>query len=71
LIDYRKQAKLFSICFGEGITNDAVSIILFNAVFKYTAPTEHFTANTAIKISIEFTKLTVSSIFIALIFSFT
>ena len=70
LIDYRKQAKLFSICFGEGITNDAVSIILFNAVFKYTAPSEHFTANTAIKISIEFTKLTVSSVFIAMIWSF-
>ena len=70
LIDYRKQAKLFSICFGEGITNDAVSIILFNAVFKYTDPKEHFSAETALKISIEFTKLTVSSILIALVFSF-
>ena len=29
--------KLFSIVFGEGITNDAVSIILFNTVVQYTA----------------------------------
>jgi sodium/hydrogen exchanger-like protein 6/7/sodium/hydrogen exchanger 8 len=37
LISFDKQPKLFSIVFGEGIINDAVSIILFNTVMKYTA----------------------------------
>ena len=37
LISYDKQPRLFSIVFGEGIINDAVSIILFNTVMKYTA----------------------------------
>ena len=32
LISYDEQPKLFSIVFGEGIINDAVSIILFNTV---------------------------------------
>jgi len=36
LINYDEQPKLFSIVFGEGIINDAVSIILFNTVTKYT-----------------------------------
>ena len=34
IIDSKKQPKLASILFGEGVTNDAVSIILFNAVLK-------------------------------------
>ena len=71
LIDYRKQAKLFSICFGEGITNDAVSIILFNAVFKYTEPSEHFSANTLLKISYEFVNLTFYSVLVGIMASFT
>jgi len=37
LISYDKEPRLFSIVFGEGITNDAVSIILFNTVLKYTS----------------------------------
>lgn len=36
LVSYDKEPRLFSIIFGEGITNDAVSIILFNTVLKYT-----------------------------------
>ena len=32
LISYEQEPDLFSIVFGEGITNDAVSIILFNTV---------------------------------------
>ena len=71
LIDYRKQSKLFSICFGEGITNDAVSIILFNAVFKYTGPSEHFTTNTVFKISLEFINLSFYSVLIGIAASFT
>ena len=34
LINSTEQPKLFSVVFGEGVTNDAVSIILFNAVLK-------------------------------------
>jgi len=32
IVDYTKQPKLFSCCFGEGCVNDIVSIILFNTV---------------------------------------
>ena len=36
LIKPSEQPKLFSLVFGEGIVNDAVSIILFNTVMKFT-----------------------------------
>ena len=36
LINPAEQPKLFSLVFGEGITNDAVSIILFHTVVGYT-----------------------------------
>jgi sodium/hydrogen exchanger-like protein 6/7/sodium/hydrogen exchanger 8 len=36
LINPAEQPKLFSLVFGEGITNDAVSIILFQTVVGYT-----------------------------------
>lgn len=62
LIDFHKEPKLFSMVFGEGITNDAVSIILFNTVFKYTGETEKFSAQTIFKVILEFTKLTISSV---------
>jgi sodium/hydrogen exchanger-like protein 6/7/sodium/hydrogen exchanger 8 len=32
VVKYEQQPKLFSVIFGEGITNDAVGIILFNTV---------------------------------------
>ena len=34
LIKPAEQPKLFSVVFGEGVSNDAVSIILFNTVLK-------------------------------------
>ena len=36
IVKYNEQPKLFSLIFGEGILNDAVSIILFKTVLTYT-----------------------------------
>ncbi len=36
--------------FGEGITNDAVCIILFNTVMEFAGPDSQFTASTPFKI---------------------
>lgn len=38
IVKFDQQPKLFSVVFGEGIVNDAVSIILFNAVMFRTQP---------------------------------
>jgi len=38
VIKYEEQPKLFSLVFGEGITNDAVCIILFNTVMEFAGP---------------------------------
>ena len=70
LIDFQKEPKLFSMVFGEGITNDAVSIILFNTVFKYTGSGEKFSGQTIFKVSMEFTKLTISSVGCGIVGSF-
>jgi len=32
IVDYEQQPKLYSLCFGEGVFNDIVSIILYNTV---------------------------------------
>lgn len=51
LVSYEKEPRLFSIIFGEGITNDAVSIILFNTVLKYTKKNAKITAGTPFAIT--------------------
>ena len=68
LISYDKQPRLFSIVFGEGIINDAVSIILFNTVLKYTAVTSVITAVTPFKIMLNFLNLGLASIGIGVLF---
>ena len=35
LVDPKAEARLFSIIFGEGIANDAVSIILYKSVGEF------------------------------------
>lgn len=40
IVKYDEQPKLFSLIFGEGVINDAVSIILFQTVLLYTSPDE-------------------------------
>ena len=64
LISYDKQPKLFSIVFGEGIINDAVSIILFNTVLKYSSSTTEVTASTPIAIMKDFFELGANSLLI-------
>jgi len=67
LISYVKQPRLFSIVFGEGIMNDAVSIILFNTVKKYTLANNEITYMTPFDILQNFFNLGYSSISVGVI----
>jgi len=62
IVKYEEQPKLFSLIFGEGITNDAVCIILFNTVMEYSGPGSEFTGSTVFSILGSFFKLAVLSI---------
>ncbi len=64
LINFDKQPKLFSLVFGEGITNDAVGIILFNAVLKFAGPGSQRDASTPFLILFNFASLTFWSLLI-------
>ena len=72
MIKYEEQPKLFSIIFGEGITNDAVSIILFNTVENLFGngdePAEEFTWKTPFKIFGNFLLLGFVSLLIGIVF---
>lgn len=68
MIDYKQQPKLFSIVYGEGVFNDIVSIILFNAVNKYFNKNSQFEWDTIFIIFIDFSKLASSSFLIGLFF---
>ena len=67
LIDNTKQPKLFSLVFGEGITNDAVSIILFNTVVNYSRKNQKFSAAGTFEIALEFGTLGIRSILVGII----
>merc|ERR1712166_237130 len=43
IINAKKQPKLFSVVLGEGVVNDAVTIILFNAVISFAKSGKAFT----------------------------
>lgn len=64
LISPEKQPKLFSLVFGEGITNDAVSIILFNTVVNFSKKTteDSFKAASVLVIATDFGALGFKSI---------
>ena len=73
LISAEKQPNLFSIVFGEGITNDAVSIILFNTVYRYTTIVEgeepkEIDIYTPLNIARKFVELGFYSILIGILF---
>ena len=69
LLSFEQTPDLYSIVFGEGITNDAVSIILFNCVMKYTAVNTEIVASTPFKIIWDFTLLGLLSVLIGLLFA--
>ena len=75
LINPAEKPKLFSLVFGEGITNDAVSIILFNTVVKFTQEESDFTAGSTVVIGQDFATLGLKSIgcgiFFGLLCSYT
>ena len=68
LVSYEAEPRLFSIVFGEGITNDAVSIILFNTVLQYTQKTSKFTWSSPFEIVGGFCLLGGISLLIGLFF---
>ena len=69
LLNPRKQPKLFSLVFGEGIVNDAVCIILFNTVNSFAKETDsEFTAKTAGLITLDFLMLGIVSTLIGCVF---
>lgn len=70
IVKYEEQPKLFSLIFGEGITNDAVCIILFNTVYEYAGPHSTFTNATPFYVVGGFLKLGFFSIFIGAVFGF-
>lgn len=67
IIKYEEQPKLFSLVFGEGITNDAVCIILFNTVLEYAGPHSEFTSSTPLKIIGSFLSLSFFSVLIGVV----
>ena len=70
MLSPKKTPKLFSLVFGEGIVNDAVSIILFNTVNKFATQTKQteFNAKAAGLVTLDFIVLGICSILIGLFF---
>ena len=66
LIKPKQQPKLFSLVFGEGIVNDAVSIILFNTVMKQVKSNSELDAATMANIGVGFCGLAFTSLFIGI-----
>ena len=68
VIKFEEQPKLFSLVFGEGITNDAVCIILFNTVFEFSGEDAVFSSVTPFKIFGRFVSLLFFSVVTGTIF---
>mmetsp|Transcript_29884 Transcript_29884/g.40404 ORF Transcript_29884/g.40404 Transcript_29884/m.40404 type:complete len:287 (+) Transcript_29884:491-1351(+) len=68
MVSYDEQPTLFSLLFGEGIVNDAVAIILFNSVLKYTGENTTVSWTTPFAIFWDFLLLGVCSILIGLVY---
>lgn len=70
LVSYDQEPRLFSIIFGEGITNDAVSIILFNTVLQYMGKNSEITWSSPFEITGGFILLGAVSVLIGMVFGF-
>jgi len=68
LINKTEQPKLFSLVFGEGIVNDAVSIILFQTVMKFNSENKEVDAKSVSLIGLDFLNLGFSSLGLGLAF---
>ena len=66
MVNYTEQPKLFSLLFGEGVVNDAVSIIIFNSVVNLKE--EEINASTGFRIILDFFLLSFLSLTIGIIF---
>ena len=72
LLNPRKQPKLFSLVFGEGIVNDAVCIILFNTVNDFAKEEDpEFDAKAIGDIAQDFILLGLFSILLGIAFGLT
>jgi len=72
LIKPDKKPKLYSLIFGEGITNDAVSIILFNTIINYSSKSGEkgaFSAVSIFEITVDFVYLGIRSILCGFVFA--
>jgi len=70
IIKFDKQPKLFCLIFGEGILNDAVCIILFNTVLKFTKSSAEFDSSAPFVIIEDFLFLGVMSLLTGIVFAF-
>ena len=66
MVNYSEQPKLFSLLFGEGVVNDAVTIVIFNSVLKLKD--EEVNASTGFRIVSDFFLLSFLSLTIGMIF---
>lgn len=67
IVKYELQPKLYSLVFGEGISNDAVSIILFNTVLLYSGSNSEFTSITPLLIFGDFLELASLSLLVGIV----
>ena len=76
IVNEEEQPKLFSIVLGEGLFNDAVSIVLFETMREFANPSsdkpapEHFDAEILWGVICKFLKLLGLSIIVGIVFGF-
>mmetsp|Transcript_53194 Transcript_53194/g.72873 ORF Transcript_53194/g.72873 Transcript_53194/m.72873 type:complete len:187 (+) Transcript_53194:547-1107(+) len=68
MISPKDQPKLFSLVFGEGIVNDAITIILFNTVAKFSKRNDKFTAKSIPVVVVDFIMILFLSVIIGFLF---
>eukprot|EP01017_Pseudomicrothorax_dubius_P039144 TRINITY_DN5962_c0_g1_i1.p1 TRINITY_DN5962_c0_g1~~TRINITY_DN5962_c0_g1_i1.p1 ORF type:complete len:410 (+),score=77.55 TRINITY_DN5962_c0_g1_i1:270-1499(+) len=64
MIKSKEHPKLFSLVFGEGLVNDAVAIILFNAINRLVESKAEFDSSAALGLLANFALMSIQSILI-------